>query len=132
MQKYIDLQIEKAEREVARRAERKATRVKSDYGTVKITEDYTLYYNGIRKNGEKKMVVTGHWSVQNQECTKIAFYARWYNHIPSEIGAVKGCEISNETDSMTDYFDTDTLRVSREDNELLFDMIIKAFKQGQQ
>jgi hypothetical protein len=85
MQKYIDEQVAKAEREVARRAERKANKVKSQYGKVKITEDYTLYYNGIRKNGESEMIVKGFWSIQNNERTKIVFYSRGYNHIPAEI-----------------------------------------------
>jgi hypothetical protein len=33
---------------------------------------------------------------------------------------------------MTDYFDTDSLYITREGNELLFDMVMQAFKQGQQ
>lgn len=130
MQKYIDEQVAKVEREVARREERKTNKVKRNYGKVKITEEYTLYYNGIRRNGEKWMVVKGSWSIQNREGTKISFYSRGYSRIPSEIGAVKGCVIRNDTDSMTDYFDTDTLIITEAENKILFDMVMQAFKQG--
>ena len=68
------------------------------------TENIKFYYNGIKVNGGK-LVRCFYWFDDNS----VTVAARDYDHLPSDVFAVE-----NDTDVYTDYFDTDSARLTPE------------------
>lgn len=68
-------------------------------------------YNGVKVNGK---LYLGHYSKGNYtpesgiENETITFYRRGYGSTP----AIEGLAIKNDSDSQTDYFETDCIRIS--------------------
>lgn len=68
------------------------------------TENIKFYYNGIKVNGGK-LIRCFYWFDDNS----VTISARDYDDLPADVFVVK-----NDTDSMTDYFDTDSARLTPE------------------
>jgi hypothetical protein len=69
-----------------------------------------FFYNGIKENGgklQKAHYSKGGWMSFPEEM--ITIYARDYKHFSPEIQ--ESFPVQNDTDSMTDYFCKDTIRV---------------------
>jgi hypothetical protein len=66
-----------------------------------------MVFNGIRCNGE---LIKGSWidgRYRNKPEGTVAFYAEGYSRVPVEVARELAVKVHNETDTMTDYFETD-------------------------
>lgn len=96
---------------------------KRNKSKVKLTAEWTAVYNGFVKAGERGVPVK--WYRTNWGQDVIAFNCDNYGHqIPIEVRKIQGIKVRNETDSMTDYFDTDLLLLEKKDNEELYNMLV--------
>lgn len=71
-----------------------------------------FYYNGIKANGGKLQKATYYetdYAGQNYPAGTITIYARDYRRFSKEVAEVFA--VQNDTDWMTDYFDSDRIRV---------------------
>jgi hypothetical protein len=87
------------------------------------------FWNGLKVNGEKKLY-RAHYSFVKEwtRCdtvipTHLTIYARDYSGFPAELLEV--FEIENDSDSMTDYFETDSITVHVDHPE--FDAVYAAW-----
>lgn len=75
-----------------------------------MTESIRIYWNGIKVNGEKKLIRCGYSLDNNADhAPSVSIYARDYDNLPRDLFDVK-----NETDLYTDYFDNDHARLTPE------------------
>ncbi len=73
-------------------------------------QEIKILFNGIKVNGELNK---GSWHFENYDGqTYINFYATWYTRLPNIIKEI--ANVKNDTDSMTDYFDTDRFRIYKD------------------
>ena len=69
-----------------------------------------FYYNGIKVNGGKLQKANiCETELRNHPKGTITIYARDYRRFSVEVA--ESFTVQNDTDSMTDYFDSDTIRV---------------------
>lgn len=80
---------------------------------VQLTYKVRFQFNGIKIDGENietgrktSELIKGNWSWNSNINKHITFYAQGYKRVPELIR--KFCKVQNDTDSMTDYFDTDS------------------------
>lgn len=75
-----------------------------------MTESIRIYWNGIKVNGEKKLIRCGYSLDNNADhAPSVSIYARDYDDLPRDLFDVK-----NDTDCYADYFDTDSARLTPE------------------
>lgn len=78
---------------------------------VQITDKWIAVYNGLKIVGEKTVAVKGNWSTSSNG---VCFHARDYGRqIPDEVRELEWIKVVNNTDSMSDYFDTDTMYINQ-------------------
>ena len=88
-----------------------------------MTNTLKFFYNGIKANGGK--LQKAHFSdspLHNRPAGTITIYARDYSRFSAEIR--EAFTVENDTDSMTDYFENDRIRV--EPNYPLYAEVKKA------
>jgi len=69
-----------------------------------------ILFNGIKVNWE---LYKWSWNFENyNDKIYINFYAKWYASLPKVIKEI--ANVRNETDSMTDYFDTDKFKIFKD------------------
>lgn len=83
-----------------------------------------IMQNGIKTENSYTPCFYSMGSFRNYPTDTICIYARDYEHLPAEIG-----EIENDTDTQTDYFDTDKAYITP-DNALYAD-VLAAYKKRQ-
>lgn len=70
-------------------------------------EKIKVVYNGLKVNWE---LVKGRWHFENYDGkVYINFYADWYSRLPWIIQKI--CNVKNDSDSYTDYFDKDSFKI---------------------
>ena len=70
----------------------------------------TFYYNGIKENGGALQTCWySNGKLKNYPAGTITIYKREYSKFSA--GIHQAFSVTNDTDSMTDYFDKDTIRV---------------------
>lgn len=75
-----------------------------------MTESIKIYWNGIKVNGEMKLIRCGYSLDNNADhAPSVSIYARDYDDLPRDLFNVK-----NDTDLYTDYFDKDSARLTPE------------------
>lgn len=79
-------------------------------------------YNGIKLDGELKRAHYSKGSYFNFPEGTITIYAKGYSRLPK----IDGLDVENETDSQTDYFDDDKIRVVP--GNKYYDLVHSAYK----
>lgn len=83
-----------------------------------------IMQNGIKTENSYTPCFYSMGSFRNYPTNTICIYARDYEHLPAEIG-----EIENDTDTQTDYFDTDKAYITPD--HALYAEVLAAYKKRQ-
>jgi hypothetical protein len=70
--------------------------------------DVKFVWNGIKVGGKLHRVFYSDVELRNHPAGTLTIYARDYKPLPR----IEGLNVQNDSDSMTDYFETDRIRIT--------------------